>query len=200
MAYGLVYKITNSVNGKLYVGQTVQSVLRRWKSHRKNARDGKSWPLSAAIRKYGADNFTVTTLAHANDKDELNALEVKYIAELRPHYNACAGGGGLGRPSEEVRLKMSASHKVRCEKFGPPATGNKWSEEHKKYLSGINTGARNRFYGKSHTDETREKMRLAHANRPLETCPKCGKTGIYSNMKRWHFDNCRWANGDDGHN
>lgn len=64
---------------------------------------------------------------------------------------------------------------------------------------------RNPFYGKKHTPETIQKMSIPkteehkaklpynHLNKKTVSCPHCDKTGQYVNMKRWHFDNCRFS-------
>ncbi len=53
----VIYKITNTINGKAYVGQTVQSNPRaRWYQHKENAKKQKH-PLYCAMRKYGVHNF-----------------------------------------------------------------------------------------------------------------------------------------------
>jgi len=54
MAYGMVYLITNEVNGKHYVGQTTRTVEQRFKEHMESP-----YPIGKAIRKYGAENFTI---------------------------------------------------------------------------------------------------------------------------------------------
>lgn len=58
----LIYKITNQVNGKCYIGQTIKSAEERWKEHRQHAfgthPNDQNKALYRAIRKYGLDNFT----------------------------------------------------------------------------------------------------------------------------------------------
>jgi group I intron endonuclease len=72
-----------------------------------------------------------------------------------------------------------------------PSFGKPRSKEVKAHLSEVFAGELNPFYGKQHTDETKAKMSAAHALREKVVCPNCGKSGIVSNMKRWHLDNCR---------
>lgn len=113
MKYGIIYKITNITNGNIYIGQTITSLKSRWSSHVSSAKYNKPWAICAAIRKYGKDNFTIEELAEAADKDALNALEILFIFNLKPQYNMCGGGGGIGSPSDEVREKISKSSKGR---------------------------------------------------------------------------------------
>lgn len=86
--------------------------------------------------------------------------------------------------SQETRTRISAS---------VMATGYRHSEETRKQMGESRRGIRN-MLGKRHTDETKQRMRLAHANDPapaLMTCPNCGKTGAGGSMVRWHFERCR---------
>lgn len=111
--YGVIYKITNTLNGKFYIGQTIMRLSSRWSKHKQDARNNAGWVMAAAIRKYGPEAFTIEVIEEHHCKDDLNAAEIRCIAALRPHYNACAGGGGLGSPSQEVREKISRKQRGR---------------------------------------------------------------------------------------
>jgi hypothetical protein len=50
--YGRIYLITNTVNGKVYVGKTIGELRRRWSQHIKVAKKGSPTHFSNAIRKY----------------------------------------------------------------------------------------------------------------------------------------------------
>jgi len=54
---GYVYLVTNTVNGKKYVGCTRVTVSRRWIQHRSAAKNGSPFALHQAIRKYGFNKF-----------------------------------------------------------------------------------------------------------------------------------------------
>ena len=56
--FGVVYLITNTVNGKVYVGQTINGLSKRWKGHKNDVRNGSQNPLHRAIRKYGERDGT----------------------------------------------------------------------------------------------------------------------------------------------
>ena len=93
MAYGVVYKLTNTVNGKNYIGQTKNSVEKRFRDHTyaKSA-------IGDAIRKYGKDKFTKEILAVCESREELNACELRFISEYKSNdpnfgYNRTGGGG-----------------------------------------------------------------------------------------------------------
>lgn len=56
---GYIYKITNKINGKVYIGKTTKTVQERWKEHLRESRTERSEnrPLYRAIRKYGVDGI-----------------------------------------------------------------------------------------------------------------------------------------------
>jgi len=94
-----VYLITNKINGTQYVGQTRNTLKHRWKSHVDASRDKtKSTYMTRAINKYGAENFTIETLHICESKEEMDFVEIFYIALLNTQetngYNLSAGGEG----------------------------------------------------------------------------------------------------------
>jgi group I intron endonuclease len=115
-AGGIVYLVTCRVTGKHYVGQTTRSLAFRWGQHLARARRGSNYPLHAAIRKHGADSFTVEMLEEVADRSGLNERELYYAGlfhTLSPDgYNLKAGDGHLSEFSEETRRKMGAASKA----------------------------------------------------------------------------------------
>jgi group I intron endonuclease len=98
-SYGVIYKITNVVNGKIYIGQTSTSTSQRWREHVSDSRSPKRrFYLHAAILKYGVENFISEVLGSASTKQELDLLEKLWIAGLnttnpQKGYNCTSGGG-----------------------------------------------------------------------------------------------------------
>ena len=92
---GFIYKITNRVNGKVYIGQTRFTVEHRFKQHVKNYNvEHRIQPLYMAFAKYGIDNFEVETIEECSI-DKLNEREVFWIAKydsFKNGYNATLGG------------------------------------------------------------------------------------------------------------
>lgn len=129
-----IYKITNSINGKVYIGQTSRSIERRWKEH---CCPSEQCPLlKKAIRKYGKENFSIVQIDSAIDREEANAKEKHWIAfydsaNSEKGYNLSLGGS-IGDFNDATLLKMSESHK----------------------------GEKNHFFGKHHSEESRKKMSL----------------------------------------
>jgi group I intron endonuclease len=144
--YGYIYITTNKFNGKRYIGQHKH---KNWDS--KYIGSGKY--LKRAIKKYGLENFTCFPLAWAWNKNELNKLEIDYIAHYKPEYNLTKGGDGFtGNHREESKQKMKDSW--RYEKH--------FSEKTKKKLSEKTKGENNPMYGKHHSKESIEKNRQSN--------------------------------------
>jgi len=117
---GFIYKITNTVSKKCYIGETIQDPEKRWKDH-KNAikRDGGCRALKNAIKKYGINNFKFEVLIICFDEDRLE-YEKEYIKKynsLFPNgYNILEGGqeGVLGlKHTDETKRKISEFVKKR---------------------------------------------------------------------------------------
>jgi group I intron endonuclease len=93
---GIIYKITNKVNNKVYIGQTRYTLEFRWRQHQ-HKKDNTYF--HNAIRKYGVDNFSIEILEECDVKD-LNSREMFYIAKydsFKNGYNLTIGGDGNRR-------------------------------------------------------------------------------------------------------
>ena len=163
--YMIVYKITNKINGKIYIGQTVQALKERWNKHCSVKR---CLALSSAIKKYGKESFEIKVMVRCNSIEEMNHRETYYIKlfdTVAPKgYNLTRGGRNgkhveetkkkIGdkqrgnrnhnfgkKASAETRHKMSASQKGRVKtpeeraKLSAANTGAVFSEERKKNIS-----------------------------------------------------------------
>lgn len=92
---GVIYCITNLLDGKRYIGQTIQKPYVRWKEHQRSAIRGTDLAVHRAIRKYGADQFAFSVLltCSASILDGLEALFISDCGTLSPGgYNLTAGG------------------------------------------------------------------------------------------------------------
>lgn len=94
-----IYKITNSLNGKIYIGKTSSTVETRWKEHQEDAtcRSKKHRPLYTAIQKYGADKFIIEQIEEVpNDAVacEREIFWIEYYGSFKNGYNATKGGDG----------------------------------------------------------------------------------------------------------
>lgn len=136
---GVIYKYVNKINGKVYIGQTVNEVQRKneHRCHSKTRRHTQS-AFYNAIDKYGWDNFEYTVLdtVEGDTKEEvkfkLNLLEVKYIQEYDSYnngYNNTLGGDHVGHRSKailEYDMKGNLLHRYNSfldipseSKYGP---------------------------------------------------------------------------------
>lgn len=135
-AHGLIYRITNSVNGKFYIGQTTMALTHRWECHTSEARRGKlPSPIYRAMRKYGAAAFSIRVVGVADTQADLNQLEAEIVREsgaMKPGagYNAREGGGAGGKMTAEAKKRMSESR--RGEKHW--SFGREFSEDHRRRL------------------------------------------------------------------
>ena len=105
--YGVIYKITCFVNGKIYIGQTTRSVEERFQEHMK-----ADTHIGRAIRKHGVKNFKIEVIAVCATKEELDAQEIRFIAEydcMAPKGYNCTAGGHNGSLSEETKARLSAA-------------------------------------------------------------------------------------------
>lgn len=157
-SFGIIYKITNTINGKVYIGQTTASLRKRFSGHKWK---GSTSRISKAIKKYGGSNFTAEVVCRCDSLSDLNNREISVIKaynSLIPHgYNVHLGGNShkritgpmLGRNhSEATKKKMSISatgvkkSKEHCIRIGLAKKGTKWSEESKLKLSKTRTGVK----------------------------------------------------------
>jgi group I intron endonuclease len=157
----IVYRATNRVNGKSYIGKTTKTLHVRRTQHEKYT-STSNVPFHRALRKYGIDNFDWTILAQAESEDELNRLEIAIIAEQMPHYNATRGGDGLCNPSAEVRKKMSDKAKghvktpEQIEKWRRSVVGRKNTLETRLRIS---TAKKGKAFSESHKLALKEAWR-----------------------------------------
>ena len=128
---GTIYILENKVNGKCYIGQTINEFKNRYRQHQTSHSI-----IGKALRKHGVDNFNITLLENIPE-EKLDELERKYIekySSIFPNgYNFESGGHKGKHHSEETKKKQSEAEK----------------------------GTKNHFYGKHHSKETKDKMREA---------------------------------------
>lgn len=106
---GFIYKITNNINGKCYIGKTERNIQIRWKEHLKNRKALTHLPLYKAFNKYGIENFTIEEIEQCSN-EELDNREIYWINffnsyKARKGYNCTSGGeGGIKTYEEDIDL------------------------------------------------------------------------------------------------
>jgi group I intron endonuclease len=151
----IIYKATNKITNKVYVGQTTHTLDKRIKNHIKESKINSNRPFMLSINKYGVDNFIFETIDSANNLDELNDKEIYWIDfynSVSPNgYNITGGGQGkkmiktkeLGKriseglkKSEKWQTLLNDDEylKKRKENFINSAKGKKFTPEHKEKI------------------------------------------------------------------
>lgn len=190
----LIYKITNTLNGKVYIGQTTESLQKRWSRHTSRYHK-KNMYISRAINKYGKENFTIEIIHVCNSIDELNEREIFYINEynsLSPNgYNLVVGGNN-SKMSEDVKLKISNSHKKMWSNGRQISdeTRKKLSESHKGWIPSEETRDkwRKAFSGKKPSEKTRIGA-ILHNQKTFTLKSPDGDIITFTNMKKFCEEN-----------
>jgi group I intron endonuclease len=185
-----IYRITNTVNLKTYIGFTSQKPVLRWNAHRytANKQTQHASVIHKAMKKYGVDQFVFEVIYQSKDRDHtFDVMEQYFINEYRAEYNVSTGGGigkGVKNPkSDQWKLNHSKTMKGRKHT-------EEWKLEHASKMSGES----NPMFGKVVATEALERAKITRditwKTKQAMTCPHCMKQGT-QNMTRYHFDNCR---------
>lgn len=168
---GVVYKIVNSANGKLYIGSSARYSKRR-KRHLEDLRTGNhhSKKLQRAFNKYGESNFSIEVIEEFeySDKAEILSREQHYLSLLQPQYNICLIAGSqlgtkrtqefkrkcssrlLGKPTWNKGLKTGPQSEETKMRRARSLTGSKRNSDTKKLMSEM---AKGRKFTQEHKDK-----------------------------------------------
>lgn len=145
----IIYKATNKINYKIYIGKTTNPLKKRISQHKGNIKSAKS-VFHKALKKYGIENFIFEIVCNCKDEQELSDMEIAKIKEynstnIKIGYNRHLGGTGansgenhpfFGKKRKDISRMFSGD--------GHPNYGNK--------------GELSPRYGKKHTKKSREKI------------------------------------------
>lgn len=155
----IIYKATNLVNSKIYIGQTVNSLKYRQEQHWReaNCKVRKNVHFHNALLKYGLDNFSFEIIDEASTVQEMNEKEQFWIAYYHSTnssygYNKDSGGKSGGFKSKDTKMKIGITTK---EKWSKPESAQKMRE-------GLAKG-------------TESWRRICQSRRVQFICPYCGK-------------------------
>lgn len=170
-----IYKITNTKNNKVYIGQTERSLEKRWSEHRKMLLKDTHYNqhLQAAWNKYGGVNFLFSLVEKFDNQMnfDINMLEKYWICHYNSSnplngYNKTLGGEG-GSPSTETKKKQSLA---RAGKALPESTRQKIGKAHRGRVKSAQE-CQNISSGKIgkpvHSPEARQKISIAVKKRVI---------------------------------
>ncbi len=202
---GYIYKITNIINNKCYIGQTTRTIEERYEEHLAHARRHENRYLYDAMNHYGYDNFTVEMLEEA-PLAQLNDLEIHYITTYKasnPNFGYNMTGGGSNRieglPPEVEKRRTEKISKALTGKSQSPElvakrveklTGQKRTLEHKQKFS---IAQKKRFAnsagtmcGKNQSDEAKQRLREANLGKKQSEETKRKRSESMGNLKWWN--------------
>lgn len=172
----VIYKTTNLTNKKIYIGQDSKNDPNYL---------GSGSLIKKAIKKYGRENFIKEIVSFCDTKENLDSLErfyIKVFNSKEPNgYNLADGGNGsLGwKATKETRKRMSESMR-----------GNRNPMRNSESLEKVK-GKNNHFYGKHHTEESRNKISRGLRKHPTILCKQCGRetrNPKYCSLKCFRLD------------
>lgn len=191
MKYGIIYLITNLVNGKKYVGQTTKDLFSRFASH---CSDKRNRHISNAINTYGVQKFKVEEIYSAFDLESLNSAEVyfvNYFNSMYPNgYNHRAGGNQNGTCSNELKNKISKAKKGKPNlKLKNRIISEKQRLEISKALGGQKIVSVNQITGEVKVYPTvhATKQDGHNPSNVVSICKKTGRRHVSKNCKFYYY-------------
>jgi group I intron endonuclease len=178
-----LYRITNKINGKVYIGQA-SDLSKRWSDHRRAVRLNKPTQIiHHAMIKYGIDNFEFMEIASCKGQDNTNEIETELVKQYSSFiknekgYNATYGGMNAPKSeawfkamenwrnslSSEGRAEINKKHSDAMQLYiatkGPPAQGYKWTDEQRVKMSKTQLALDKEAI---YSEKVREKMSESH--------------------------------------
>lgn len=186
-----IYKITNKINGKVYIGQSV-NIYQRWQKHKRSAIN-KSDPkyhyhLYCAFRKYGIEHFDFEILEKCN----IAELDMRERYWIRIHnsffngYNQTLGGDGRGSKKIEKEYIVGIFKDLENNELNNIEIAKKWNVS-ADLVSGINNGRFWRCDDKQYPirvckNSKNNQLSSTQRVKDKKICPKCGKEMDYRSV------------------
>lgn len=158
--YFIIYKTMNLLNGKYYIGKHQTKKL-------DDGYLGSGKYLLRAIKKYGEQNFVKEILHIFEHEWQMNLAErILVVPDQEVNYNLCSGGkGGFGYINKNLPNGMLGKRQTEYQK----QKVKEWAAENRQFLIEIGKQSKNHFkennmlfLGRTHADETKQKMRKNH--------------------------------------
>ena len=145
-----IYKYTNKINGKVYIGRTCQTLAKR--AGAKGCNYKRCTYFWRAIQKYGWENFEVEILEEGLNNEEAAERELFWMNECNSRDRHCGYNvmDSYSCASDELRQK----HRENTKGVNNPMHGYVYTEEQKEKMRERSLGENNPFYGKHHSEET----------------------------------------------
>jgi group I intron endonuclease len=170
---GAIYIWTNLINRKQYVGQTTRTLNQRMSEHKNSA----GCPIiHAAIKKHGIEKFKIISFScPEEDLDWTEGFLQKTLNTISPNgYNLILNEHQHRRHNEISIQKMRDNHWDNSGEKNP-FFGKHHTEETKQKISEAESGEKNHNFGKHHRETTKQKMRENHQDQSGENNPFFGK-------------------------
>lgn len=167
-----IYKITNTITGKTYIGQTTKTVPNRVSQHKKDSKNGTTY-LANAIRKYGWDMFEVDVICECESKEKLDEMECYYIKQYKMTtgvYNLTNGGAtgtyGHKRPEMVGDLNPAKTPEAR-KKISDAIKGHKRPDLTKRTIERTKGKTYEELYGVDKASKIKESLSKSHKGKKM---------------------------------
>ncbi len=110
-----IYKITNDINQKVYIGMTERTIEERFKEHCREYKQRRceKRPLYSAMKKYGPEHFHVELVEETNSPEEREQYWIKFYGSYGDGYNATIGGDGKSHiDNNEIEKMLEAYNRL----------------------------------------------------------------------------------------
>lgn len=132
-----IYKISNDINNKVYIGRTTRTIKQRWKEHLQSLNAGDCRQIYAAMRKYGVEHFKIEPIYECDNLDELVQAEYTLCKQYRAYtdgYNMTEAGEINPMECEKAKETHNYRMKSIAVRSKISATMKKVREKSKNYI------------------------------------------------------------------
>ena len=126
-----IYKVTNLSNGKIYIGQTCQSLQQRMREHKSK----RTSPLYFDIQKYGIEQFKIETIDYAETKENAKALEEQWTLDTKSYIDAIGYNKAIATKRYSVVNGFYGKHHT-----DESISENRLNQPHRKSVIDFDTG------------------------------------------------------------